>query len=276
MSMFNWKKPLSLLVAVACFCGGCRQESEEVKATTREKAEQGDAWSQHNLGDMYRKGEGVPQDDVEAAKWYRKAAEQGHALAQYYLGEMYDDGRGVPQDDVETAKWFRKAAEQGIPPAQFFLGLMYYRGHGVLQDYVEAMKWFRKAAEQGTFRVDEGSRAYEVRLEQDGAQYNLGLMYYRGHGVLQDYVEAMKWFRKAAEQGKAHAQWYLGEMYAKGEGVTQDEVEGYAWYLLANVKTPAEAGAGEKISALEEILTAEQMEKAKARAVELQRLIDAK
>ena len=149
---------------------------------------------------------------------------------------------------------------------------MYYNGQGVPQDYVEAVKWFRKVAEQGTFRVDEGSRAYEVRLEQDGAQYNLSLMYYRGHGLLQDYVEAAKWFRKAAEQGRAQAQWYLGEMYAKGEGVTQDEVEGYAWFLLANVKRQA----GEKISALEEILTVEQMEKGKARAVELQRLIEHK
>ncbi len=41
----------------------------------RPLAEQGDAGAQYNLGLMYREGQGVSQDDAEAAKWYRKAAE---------------------------------------------------------------------------------------------------------------------------------------------------------------------------------------------------------
>ncbi len=32
-------------------------------------------------------------------------------------------------------------------------------------------------------------------------QYNLGVMYERGHGVPQEYARAVKWYRKAAEQG---------------------------------------------------------------------------
>ena len=64
------------------------------------------------LGLMYDRGEGVPQNYIEAATWYRKAAEQGNADAQYNLGIMYSFGKGVPEDDAEAAKWFRKAAEQ--------------------------------------------------------------------------------------------------------------------------------------------------------------------
>ena len=45
---------------------------------------------------MYRKGEGVPENDAEAVKWYRLAAEQGGARAQSNLGFMYETGRGVP------------------------------------------------------------------------------------------------------------------------------------------------------------------------------------
>ena len=48
-------------------------------------AERGDAIAQYRLGLMYKNGEGVPQDDVEAVRWFRKAAEQGHAGAQSYL-----------------------------------------------------------------------------------------------------------------------------------------------------------------------------------------------
>ena len=47
------------------------------------------------------------------------------------------------------------------------------------------MKWYQKAADQGD--ID--------------ARYNLGLCYYKGQGVEQDYTEAVKWIRKAADSG---------------------------------------------------------------------------
>ncbi len=37
------------------------------------------------------------------------------------------------------------------------------------------------------------------------AQYNLGLMYANGQGVVQDGKQAAKWYRKAAEQGLTEA-----------------------------------------------------------------------
>ena len=63
-----------------------------------------------------------------------------------------------------------------------------------------------------------------VRAEQgnSSAQLNLGLMYDEGQGVLQDYKEAVKWYRLAAEQGYSKAQYNLGLMYYKGLGVPQD------------------------------------------------------
>ena len=48
-------------------------------------------------------------------KWYRKAAEQGVALAQYNLGFMYSKGRGVPQDYVQAHMWYNLAASR-LPP----------------------------------------------------------------------------------------------------------------------------------------------------------------
>lgn len=76
-------------------------------------------------------------------------AEQGLADAQFNLGLKYDKGEGVPQDYAEAAKWFYKAAEQGYAKAQFNLGLMYYKGLGVPQDYSEAYVWSSLAAADG-------------------------------------------------------------------------------------------------------------------------------
>jgi len=65
------------------------------------------------------------------------------------------------------------------------------------------------------------------------AQFNLGLMYEYGRGVAKDEVEAVKWYRKAADQGYAAAQFNLGFMYKYGRGVAKDEVEAVKWYRKA-------------------------------------------
>ena len=70
--------------------------------------------AQYNLGFMYEKGLGVPQDYAAAVKWYRLAANQGHATAQNNLGVMYGDGKGVPQQDyVQAYVWLTLAAAAG-------------------------------------------------------------------------------------------------------------------------------------------------------------------
>ena len=65
------------------------------------------------------------------------------------------------------------------------------------------------------------------------AQNNLGSMYYNGTGVPQDYAEAVKWYRRAVEQGYALAQSNLGFMYEDGTGAPQDYVRAHMWFNLA-------------------------------------------
>jgi hypothetical protein len=58
-------------------------------------------------------------------------------------------------------------------------------------------------------------------------------MYYKGQGIAQDYREARKWYRMAAEQRNAEAQFNLGVMYEEGRGVAQDRVRAHMWFNLA-------------------------------------------
>ena len=48
--------------------------------------------------------------------------------------------------------------------------------------------------------------SFLIKQGDTNAQFNLGVMYEDGRGVTQDYQEAVKWYRKAAEQGDAEAQ----------------------------------------------------------------------
>lgn len=77
--------------------------------------------------------------------------------------------------------------------------------------------------------------------EYDVAQFNLGYCFYKGKGRAKDYTKAFYWFSKAANQGFASAQYRLGHSYFYGEGVTKDQSTAFEWYLKAAEKGDAEA-----------------------------------
>jgi hypothetical protein len=81
----------------------------------------------------------------------------------------------------------------------------------------------------------EAVRYYRMAAEQgdDRAQYFLGACFAHGKGVPQDFVEAGRYYRLAAEQGLADAQFDLGYFYQHGEGVPQDWAEAVRAYRLA-------------------------------------------
>ena len=76
---------------------------------------------------------------------------------------------------------------------------------------------WQKAADQGNAR----------------AQGYIGYCYQSGHGVPQDYKQAVVWFQKAADQGYALAQGSLGACYQNGQGVPQDYKQAVVWYRKA-------------------------------------------
>jgi TPR repeat protein len=78
--------------------------------------------------------------------------------------------------------------------------------------------------------------ARAIRLAKLGnvhAQAQLGWMYARGLGVPQSYVEAAKWYYRAADRGDGRAQLELGLMYNKGQGVPRDLVLSHMWLNLS-------------------------------------------
>ena len=67
-----------------------------------------------------------------------------------------------------------------------------------------------KKQQDGFFITKNDSEAikwYKKSAEQGiaKAQFNMGLCYYNGWGIAKNYSEAVKWFKKAAQQGNAGA-----------------------------------------------------------------------
>ncbi|NOR70836.1 MAG: hypothetical protein GQ532_14280 [Methylomarinum sp.] len=75
----------------------------------------------------------------------------------------------------------------------------------------------------------------------ENAQNNLGIIYINAHGIEQDYKKAREWFEKAAKQGNAKAQNNLGWMYATAHGVEQDYKKAREWYEKAAKQGNAKA-----------------------------------
>lgn len=214
--------------AVQAFLARAYDKAEDLQQALshyRTAAAAQDPMAQTNLALMYRKGQGVTQDDQIAVSLLKRAADQGYPIAETQLGWMYEKGRAVPQDDALAVFWYRKAANRDHPRAQYNLAWMYEKGRGVSQSYSRAFSWYQKAAQ----------------AEHLNALYKLGIFYREGHGVSQNDVEAVRWFRRAANRDLAKAQTSLGWMYEKGRGVQKSYSQALEWYQKAAAQGHATA-----------------------------------
>jgi len=109
---------------------------------------------------------------------------------------------------------------------------------GGQEDFNQAKAYFKKG------NHNEAVKWFKKAAEQGfaKAQYSLGAMYAKGRGVGQNDNEAVKWLRKAADQGFAEAQYNLGAMYTNGRGVVQSDNEAVKWFKKAAEQGLAAAG----------------------------------
>ncbi len=77
---------------------------------------------------------------------------------------------------------------------------------------------------------DKAFALFNYITDDAEAQFYMGYMYNLGKGTSKDFTEAVRWYRKSAEQGNAVAQCHLGKMYEDGQGVSQDYIEAVRWY----------------------------------------------
>ena len=73
------------------------------------------------------------------------------------------------------------------------------------------------------------------------AQNNLGAMFLAGMGTEKNPAEAAYWYEKAAEQGQMHAQFNLGMLYLLGSGVEQSDEDAADWLHAAAEQGDLEA-----------------------------------
>ncbi|KAF9171076.1 hypothetical protein BGX21_010667 [Mortierella sp. AD011] len=183
------------------------------------------------MGEMYRHGHGVDQNEGEARRLHHDAAKGGFPRSQVLMAH----GCGQAGHHSEAVYWYRMAAVGGDLDGQYNFGERTYNGRGVPSDRKEGEHWLRKAADRGNMYamaamgvvcvdLEDYSEAMQwcLRAGDPISHYRIGVLYFNGWDTEPNCAAAMKWFEKAADQRCGLAAFALAEMYRKGEMVEKD------------------------------------------------------
>ena len=139
------------------------------------------------------------------------------------MAQMYLNGHGINQNISKANELFIQTAESGDIWSINHLADNAMKN----KDYINAHKWFSKGEE----------------LDDTNSVYQLGLFYYNGLGVTQDFGISYSKFIKSAEKNHADSQFYIGKFHHFGNGsfvkspVGKDYFKALEWYTLSSNQT---------------------------------------
>ena len=134
------------------------------------------------------------RDYKKAAKIWEALAEQGDINSQLKIAGMYSSGVVFKRDIATAIELYNQAVEQGSAEAMFELGQIYMHGHeNSKPDQDKGRELYLEAANRGYAK----------------AQYYYGITYFRGEGVLTDYVQGHAWMYVSLVNGYDTAKQYI-------------------------------------------------------------------
>ncbi|MBR1568780.1 MAG: SEL1-like repeat protein [Lachnospiraceae bacterium] len=214
-----------------------------------------DAW--YYRGEAYERTDALDRYE-QANACYDKAIELESPLGYVGKGDLYFYGNGVDVDYEQAKYYYDCAIGMGCLNANTRMGIMYAYGYGVEQDDETAMNHYKAALtsddpftlnyaycqvgklyESGYNGAEpdyENAVKYYKKASDNG--YRVGMLYigdicYYGRGRDVDYEKALKYYKKAANLGQISAMNMIGVMYYNGSGLEQDLESAVKWYNKA-------------------------------------------
>ncbi len=205
-----------------------------------------------------------------AAQWMEVAAQAGDTHSMLYLGLMYDRGLGLEPDKKRAMQFWKDAAERGSAEGMFHYGRNMAMGGTTKQAKEDGLQWLVESARRGHKKAIESlARIYLgkngntpqpekafVLLKDAAAKkllmpkyiYEYAVLYEYGQGTKQNYVEALRYYKEAAEAGNLDATVKIGDFYKYGvSGMAAEPVKSYRFYRLG-----ADLGSADAMEALSE------------------------
>jgi len=221
------------------------EESDLVSATDEQQAVDTEVCFQRALAALE-----LDHPDYGAAyRNLQSAAGGGHVLAKVQLGELLRRGQGCKQNVAQAADLWREAAAEGDAEAACLLGSLF----GFLRPE-ESYYWYKQASEMGSAKArwalgDFFSKTSPYRNRLEAMKYYRRAAEIGGPDVQFKYgrlftplsrrwiapcnsAEALKWLKPAAESGHAGAATLVGKILQHGIDVKPDTDEARKWYTM--------------------------------------------
>ena len=153
------------------------------------------------------------------------AAPKEEDAETFSLARLYLFGDYLDQDLALAERMLLNAANKGNLDSQRELASEYTSGKRLKRNTTAALHWLMMAEQNSA-----SSKLWD--------QYQLGNFYQYYADDAPNYVEAIKWYRKAADEGYYRSQESLGRIYEFGKGMPKDYVQAFKWYLLSAANSP--------------------------------------
>ena len=226
------------------------QESSIKRTTTSSTLDNYSSEDIYKLGLAYEFGIAISKNPYQAIRLFEIAGKKGNSDALYKLGNLYERGEGAPSrtgidvdfysrggkgvpSSIDTAiSYYRRASGEGNEDAAYRLGVIYSSGEKVPQDVAESLRWYKIASGKGS----------------SSSSYSLGHIYRTGSDIMgdievkRDYTQAIKFYKRSAEQGYGGAFW-VGYMYYLGLGVDRNLEEAVEWFIKSKESERKHSGS---------------------------------
>ncbi len=160
------------------------------------------------VGDCYYMGQGVEENHLLAEKYYLMGVDKGSSIAKQNLGTLYSDNESELHDVYKAAKYFQRSMiedDNSISKLEFAKLCIYDNINMSAADGVEML----------------------IELSNDfmsAADLELGVAYFEGLFIEQDYNKAFEYLHKEYEESEEYSSdsSYLAACYFEGAGVEQN------------------------------------------------------
>jgi TPR repeat protein len=191
-----------------------------------EDASNGIPKAQSLLGNVHFGGHGVSVDYSKAAYWWKLASENGLVEAQVSLANCYRDGWGVEKNIVTAVDLYKTAAKQNDTFSMLNLASIFEKGEGnITADPKQSFEWLKLAADNGEIN----------------AEHSLAVCYRFGIGTEVDLAKSFSLADKTAAKGFSESQRLLADCYLHGIGVEKNFVNAIDWYIKSAQQKNIEA-----------------------------------
>lgn len=153
------------------------------------------------------------------------AANNEYPRALHFLGFAYDPrmiNSKFKKDVGKAIYWYQKAADKNWSKSQLNLAYFYRSGIGVEKNENTYFKLISQAVTSNSLNTN--------------ALYSLGNAFENGIGTNIDYSKAMKWYKRAANEGDIESMFNIGVFYFTGRGTNIDKCQAFSWFKKASDK----------------------------------------